>query len=371
MKASRFRFLPLATFLLSGLCMAQVRAIRPPSTPLASEEASSEVSKFSFVVYGDTRGRQDGTALQYEHGMVVEGILAQVRRAQTTEFPVRFVLQSGDAVVAGEKAEQWNVSFVPLIELLTKNANVPYFLVPGNHDVGTSTTVNAPARQAGLRNYYDAMSALIPAEGSPRRLKGYPAYAFGYGNTFVLGIDSNLVGDETQFAWAKAQLEGLDRGRYKHIVVLCHHTVFSSGPHGGATVEPTTLEMRNRYMPLFRANHVDAVFSGHEHFFEHWVERYSDSSGAHRMDLVVSGGGGAPIYSYRQDPDTRDYIRANSANQVRLEHLAIPGPNSGDNPYHFLVVTVDGDKWSLDVVGVDWGTAFQPYRSNRVAMDSH
>lgn len=152
----------------------------------------------------------------------------------------------------------------------------------------------------------DAMQNLSPAEGSPRRLSGYPVYAFGFGNTFVLGLDSNLVGDETQFAWVKAQLEGLDHSRYQHIAVFCHQTVFSSGLHGGATLEAQTLEMRNRYMPLFRANHVDAVFSGHEHFFEHWVERYADASGPHRMDLVVSGGGGAPLFNYRQNPDTRD-----------------------------------------------------------------
>ena len=56
------------------------------------------------------------------------------------------------------------------------------------------------------------------------------------------------------------------------------------------------MELRKRYMPLFNAQRVRIVFSGHEHLFEHWVERYTDASGAHRMDLVVSGGGGAPLY---------------------------------------------------------------------------
>lgn len=373
MIALHFQNLAFAGVLFASFAAAQaperVRAITPPATPLASEADSASVSKFSFIVYGDTRGRQDGTALQYEHSMVVDGMLAQARRLQNTEFPVRFVLQSGDAVVAGEKPEQWNTSFVPIIDRLTKTANVPYFLVAGNHDVGTSTSVDAPARQPGLRNFMDAMSALLPPDGSPRRLTGYPAYAFGYGNTFVLGIDSNLIGDETQFAWAKAQLEGLDRARYKHVLVFCHQTVFSSGPHGGATVEPQTLEMRNRYMPLFRASHVEVVFTGHEHFFEHWVERYTDASGPHRMDLVVSGGGGAPIYYYRQDPDTRDYIRANAANQVRLEQLARPGRDPGSNPYHFLVVSVNGDRLEMEVYGVDWGVNFQPYRTNKAPSD--
>jgi hypothetical protein len=357
---------------LCAVALAQpsgrVRPIAPPATPLPSEEASAGVSKFSFIVYGDTRGRQDGTAVQYEHSAVANGILGQAERLRTTEFPVRFILQSGDGVVDGSKPEQWNVSFIPIIERLTKNANVPYFLAPGNHDVGTSTTANAPARQPGLRNFLDAMSALIPPDGSPRRLTGYPVFAVGYGNTFALGLDTNLIGDETQFAWAQAQLEGLDRNRYKHVVVFCHHNVFSSGPHGGAGVERPTVELRTRYMPLFRTHHVEALFTGHEHLFEHWVEHYTDASGPHRMDLVVSGGGGAPLYTYRQNPDTRDYVRSNAASQVRLEQIARPGADPGSNPYHFLIVTVDGDRLGIEVVGVDWGAGYQPYKTNKVDL---
>jgi len=372
MSVSRTPTLSLTFLFLAGFCVAQdlqrVRAIAPPATPLPAEASSANQTKFSFIVYGDTRGRQDGTAIQYEHSMVVDSMLAQARRLQTTEFPVRFVIQSGDAVIDGSKPEQWNLSYVPIIDRLTKNANVPYFLTPGNHDVTTATTHAAPGRQAGLRNLTDAMSTMMPPEGSPRRLNGYPVYSFGYGNTFVLSLDSNLIGDEVQFAWVKAQLEGLDRSRYKHAVVFCHQNIFSSGPHGGNTVEAATAEIRNRYMPLFRAQHVEAVFSGHEHFFEHWVERYTDASGAHRIDLVVSGGGGAPIYTYRQTPDTREYVRANAANEVRLEQIARPGIDPGSNPYHYIVVTVDGDRLGMEVFGVDWGVGFKPYSNSKVAL---
>ena len=76
------------------------------------------------------------------------------------------------------------------------------------------------------------------------------------------------------------------------------------------------MELRKRYMPLFNAQHVRIVFSGHEHLFEHWVQRYTDASGAHWMDLVVSGGGGAPLYPYTGEPNLGDYLRANEADQV-------------------------------------------------------
>jgi len=44
-----------------------------------------------------------------------------------TPFPVRFIVQSGDAVTSGRDGSAWNVSFTPIIERLTRGAGVPYF----------------------------------------------------------------------------------------------------------------------------------------------------------------------------------------------------------------------------------------------------
>jgi hypothetical protein len=339
----------------------RVTAISAPAVPLADETGSRNVTKFSFIVYGDTRGRRDGTAIQYEHSLVIDGMLAQIKQLQSTEYPVKFVLQSGDAVLDGRDAHQWNVSFVPLIDRLTTEGGVPYFLTPGNHEATTT--------DIGLRNYFDAVSALIPPNGSPRRLQGATTYSFGYGNTFVIALDANIVEDENQYQWIKSQLEGLDRKRYINVVAFCHQAPFSSGPHGGAHVEKATTDLRARYMPLFQTHHVRTVFSGHEHLFEHWVEHYTDATGTHRMDLVVSGGGGAPIYSYSGEPDLRDYLKANEASKVRIEHLVKPGNQDSPTPYHFIVVHVDGEKLDLDVIGVDWGRGFAPYRSNQMGLE--
>ena len=108
-----------STFGLAFSAKAQdaerVQAIKPPSTPLPSDAESKGVTKYSSLVYGDTRGRRDGTALQCEHPLVIDSMLAQIKKLKGTEYPVRFVLQSGDAVVNGREVRQWNVSFVPLI----------------------------------------------------------------------------------------------------------------------------------------------------------------------------------------------------------------------------------------------------------------
>jgi Calcineurin-like phosphoesterase len=346
----------------------RVTPIKAPGTPLPDEAASAAVKKYSFIAYGDTRGRRDGVAVQYEHSLIIDSMLGQIKKAQSTEYPVRFVLQSGDAVVHGQNAKEWNVSFTPLIDRLTTEGNVSYFLAPGNHDVSSALTADAPERRPALKNYLDAVSELIPRDGSAHRLAGYPTFSFGYGNTFVLGFDANIAGDEKQFAWVKAQLAGVDRNRYTNIIVFCHQAPFSSGPHGGPNVEEPTVELRNKYMPLFHASHVRAVFSGHEHLFEHWVEHYTDMGGVHRMDLLVSGGGGAPIYPYTGEPNLEEYLKANEASKVKLEHLVKPGVERGANPYHYLIVRVDGEKLEMQVVAVDWGAGFQPYRTNQVAL---
>ena len=346
----------------------RVRAIVPPAAPLPSEAASRGVTRFAFLAYGDTRGRRDGLEVQYEHSLIVDSMVARIKQLAATPYPVRFVVQSGDAAVNGRDGRQWNVSFVPLIDRLTKDGGVPYFLAPGNHDVTSAPTVDSPDRQVGLRNYLDATSALIPPDGSPRRLDGYPTFSFGYGNTFVLALDSNIAGDETQLAWTTRQLEGLDRTRYVNVVAFFHHPAFSSGPHGGANVEQATLLIRTRYMPLFRTHHVRLILAGHEHLFEHWVERYTDAMGPHRLDQVVTGGGGAPLYNYQGEPDLREYVRSNEASHVAVEHVVKPSVDRGGNPYHYVIVRVDGDQIDLEVVGVDWGIGFQPYRSNKIGL---
>jgi calcineurin-like phosphoesterase family protein len=345
-----------------------VRAIKAPRTPLPNEKDSAGVTRFSFIVYGDTRGRRDGFQPQYEHSLIINSALATIKKLEKTPFPVRFVIQTGDGVANGAIGRQWNASFVDLINPLTQEGGVPYFLAVGNHDVSSAVKHDDPRRQPGLKNFFSANADLIPPEGSPRRLAGYPAFSFGYGNTFFIAFDSNIAGDEKQFEWVKSQLAGLDRNRYRNVIVYSHHPAFSSGPHGGPKVESQTAIIRQKFMPLFHQHHVRIFFAGHEHLFEHWVERYQDEAGEHRLDQIVTGGGGAPLYVYSGDPDTRDYIKQNESQKLTLDRIAKPAYEPGMGAYHYVLVTVDGDRFSLEVIGVDWGRDFQPYRSNKADL---
>jgi hypothetical protein len=87
------------------------------------------------------------------------------------------------------------------------------------------------------------------------------------------------------------------------------------------------------------------------------------------MDLVVSGGGGAPIYPYMGEPDLRDFLKANEASKVTLDHIVKPGNADSPTPYHYVLVKVDSDKLDMQVIAVDWGRGFAPYRSNSIPLE--
>jgi hypothetical protein len=351
-----------------------VHVIAPPDTPLPPEAETAGISKFSFIAYGDTRSGSepgvpgDGQILHPRHSELVDAMLAKIKALASTPYPVRFVVQSGDAVLRGQNGAMWNVSFSPTIERLTRTGNVPYFFAVGNHDV-TTMPPGDPSRALGLHNTLTAMSRLIPPEGSPRRLSGYPTYAFGYGNLFAIAIDSNIAADALQLAWVTDELEHLDRSRYPHVIAFFHHPLFSSGPHGGPTLEPPSVAIRNLYAPLFRKHHVRMTIAGHDHLLDHWIERYTDHEVTYRRDDVVTGGGGAPVYLYTGEPDLSEYLAAGAAENVRVEHLAKPGRSLEENPHHFLIVQVDGGKLSLDVIAIG-DRPYAPYRGrSRVELN--
>ena len=116
--------------------LVTVKPIRPPSKPLPNENDSAGITRFSFIAYGDTRSGAapdvpgDGVIIHPQHKQLVEEMIAKARGLSATPFPVRFVVQSGDAVLRGINGTMWNVSFSPIIDKLSA-ANLPCFFPSG------------------------------------------------------------------------------------------------------------------------------------------------------------------------------------------------------------------------------------------------
>lgn len=354
-----------------------VRAIEPPAHPLPAEADSARVTKFSFFAYGDTRSTgplatgesaPDARVVNPRHAAVVDAMLATAQRLALTDFPVRFVVSSGDAILYGPNGTMWNVAYTPVVERITRQAGLPLFFAPGNHDA-TARPIGDPDREHGMRNTLSAMANLMPKNGSPRRLDGYATFSFGYGNAFFLLLDSNIATDPTQLDWTAKQLEGLNRSRYKHVFAVFHHPPFDSGQHGGDLLEPQSAAIRAVYLPLFRRHHVRMTITGHDHLLDHFVERYEDGGKKYRMDHLLSGGGGAPTYIYTGEPDLSLYLKENAAQKVTVEHLMKPGSTIEANPNHFVIVRVNGDKLSLEVVPAAGVTSYVPYGKKQIDLN--
>ena len=73
----------------------------------------------------------------------------------------------------------------------------------------------------------------------------------------------------------------------------------------------------------------------------------------------MTGGGGAPVYVYKGEPDLSGYLKSTASERVAVEHLAKPGLTPADNPHHFVVIQVDGDRLSVEVVSS--GAVLAPY----------
>jgi len=112
---------------------------------------------------------------------------------------------------------------------------------------------------------------------------------------------------------------------------------------------------------------VRMTLTGHDHLLDHFVERYDDQGKTYRMDHLVTGGGGAPTYTYRGEPDLQSYIEKNAAQNVRIEHLVKPGVSIDENPHHFVIVRIDGTNLSLEVVATRTAP-YLPYARQRANL---
>jgi hypothetical protein len=193
-----------------------------------------------FVVIGDTG---TGGKEQYQ----VADLMTQYRKV----YPFEFVLMMGDNLYKGEKAEDYKKKFeIPYQRLLDEK--VKFYATLGNHD---------ESNQRLYENF---------------NMNGEEYYRFKKGNVAFYSLNSNYM-DEKQLKWFEDQL-AKDDSEWK--IAFFHHPPYSSGgKHGSET------KLREVIEPIFLKYGVNAVFAGHEHFYE----RVKPQKGIY---YFISGAGG-------------------------------------------------------------------------------
>lgn len=232
--------------------------------------ASSAQTTFSFVAFGDTR--TDAVA----HQSVVDRIVA---------LSPEFVLHTGDMVADGTIAAQWDTFFAVEQDLLRQT---PFFGALGNHERNSA-------------NYIEAFH--LP--GNERW------YSFDYGDAHLVALQIDGYGDyapgSAQYTWLENDLAATDR-HWK--IVFFHIPPYSAGTHGN---DSAVLDVRDKLVPLLEQYDVDLVLNGHDHDYERSV--------AGDITYIVTGGGGAPLYSWTNPHTYTVYFTST---------------------YHCVSITVDG-----------------------------
>ncbi len=237
--------------------------------------------KFSFVVIGDSRSGDD------TYRKLVSMIM---------ERKPDFVINTGDVIATPGNKKEW-IKFWEM----SRPINVPYFLAVGNHDVH---------------------SKVPRSEGIYKEQVDFPGnelyYSFTAGNSLFIVLDSCLADQEKRITGEqRAWLEGVLTGsRQKHKFVFLHHPLYTDlgkGHHAHDSLDKYP-DSRDSLEALFAKFKVDAVFAGHEHYYQ---RRNFDS-----IMHVITGGGGAPVYDREEDGGF----------------------------FHFVLVTVDEDKVHAEVV---------------------
>lgn len=124
----------------------------------------------------------------------------------------------------------------------------------------------------------------------------------------VLALDSNvfhpmtdkakvenftLTPDEQaeQLRWLKAELEKPRQTPY--LIVMAHHPIYSNGPHGDHKV------LIAEWEPLLREHKAHLYLAGHDHDMQHL------EFDGHPTSFVLSGGGGADLYTLKIEEGQR------------------------------------------------------------------
>lgn len=289
---------------------------------------AASADKLAFFVIGDYG---TGNRVQYD---VAQAMWQEFQRREKTDYPVRFMLSTGDNIYGnvssfllgvghtGKDDSDWAPKFFDPYEPLL--ARIPFFGTLGNHD-GNETEAHRDL-PAFLDNF--------PFPGDkPGRY-----YNFTYGGLAeFFGLDSTR--NTTSGSARPAYLENGEEFRWMQrefakpkplwVIPFYHHPAFNAGP-----LHAPSLRELQHWVNLFHDSGVRVVFNGHEHNFQ--MSEMNDLSEGIRF--ITSGAGG-------------ELRPANVQSSMKRANIAGWAPQN-----HFLAVEIEGKNmrvWPLSFTQVN------------------
>jgi hypothetical protein len=206
-------------------------------------------------------------------------------------FPFELVLMLGDNLYGSEDREDYEEKFEePYKKLL--DDGVKFYASLGNHD------------EASQRHY----------EGFNMGGREYYSFTRGDQDVRFFALNSSYF-DAEQLEWLR---EELSKSKERWKICFFHHPIYSSGGRHGPDIP-----LREQLEPLFIQHGVDAVFTGHEHFYERIKPQ-------HGIAYFISGGAGK--------------LRKGN---IRKSDITAAG---FDRDRHFMLVEIVGDRMHFQTI---------------------
>ena len=293
----------------------------------------------NFVVVSDTQDQLPLFSQSDRFKLVADSIAAQP--------DIAFVLIAGDLVNDGSDLANWNRFFDAGRGML---ANTTIYTALGNHEQNDAL-------------YYDIFGLL-------------EYYSFDCGDVHFTVLDSNM-NIAAQTTWLDSDLDTSQPWKF----VACHHPLYTSDPnHFGGWAN-----LRAEWEGLFQTHGVDAVWNGHMHAYERYLEG--------GIQYLVMGTGGGPLYQLGEDrydgyqnslenclayakvmvdpvggTSTVDIIRVAD---VSLDNSQVTTVYPQDTAFETVVLTHGQPAWDINgdhvcnigdvvVIGLHWGETGDP-----------
>lgn len=260
--------------------------------------------------------------------------VAEALRKAVDEYGVRLILTTGDNIYAGRKFlgipigaqgdedDDWFFTYYQPYRYVINR--VPVYPCIGNHDAGE--TEEKDDRDQLIDNLY--INERFAGEEAEGRASIGPGlfYRFCYGSEIeFVCLDSSkedffhdrLVEHQNHLRFINSafpDLRGVAPQSPRWRIPFAHHPPFCAGPQHHNTKAMVKL------VPLFQRAGVRAVFSGHEHNFQH-----SQHEG---IEYFISGAGGK--------------LRPGTPDRFDAAHTVSWCPS-----HHLLLVTIDGNKMQI------------------------
>jgi hypothetical protein len=274
----------LTLFLLSGSC--------------------ATAQKWSFIVYGDSRGSSSATPINTT-------VLTELAAITVNLAPKpALALVPGDLVYSGDLSsfQAWTNIMAPVYE-----AGIGVYPVMGNHDT------------LSVSGYIATFGPSIPDNGPVGELDR--TYYIHHSNALFLAFDNYVTPHRANVNWMRAVLQ---TNSLLHVFAMGHEPAFKATHTDCLDDYPS---LRDEFWNFLRGTTSRVYFCGHDHFYDHMQVGDNDGNVGNDVHQLIVGTAGAPLYS------TWKYDGANTT--------WTPKNISHQNDYGYVLVEIDGPTATL------------------------